>query len=296
MQRRRFKQVDVFTATPLAGNPVAVVLDGEGLDDATMQRFAAWTNLSETTFVLPPTTVAADYRLRIFHPRAELPFAGHPTLGSAHAVVEAGIVAPRDGVVRQECGAGVLAIPVAGDRYAVRVPEAKVVRDASLDAADLPRALGCAIAGAPLPIDVGPVWVIAELGDEPSVRALAPDLTAIDRLTRPRGFTGVTVFAAPAQPDAPVVVRSFAPSAGVPEDPVCGTGNAAVGAYLGVTGRIVAIGNAFRSSQGREVGRDGTVDVTVADGGRTVEIAGTSVTVIDGDLPGLAMAATRRAC
>src|SRR5512132_2585486 len=125
MQHRRFKQVDVFTATPLAGNPVAVVLDAEGIDDATMRRFAGWTNLSETTFVLPPTTTsAADYRLRIFHPRAELAFAGHPTLGSAHAVLEAGIVAPRDGVLRQECGAGILPIRVDGTRFAVRVPEA----------------------------------------------------------------------------------------------------------------------------------------------------------------------------
>ncbi len=287
MPGRRFKQVDVFTATPLAGNPVAVVLDAEGLDDVTMQRFAAWTNLSETTFVLPPTTTAADYRLRIFHPRAELPFAGHPTLGSAHAVVESGIVTPRDGVIRQECGAGILPVRVDGARFAVRVPEAKVVRGAEAGGDVLARALGCPIAGVPLAIDVGPVWLIAEIGDVAALRGLAPDIAAIDRLSRPRGLTGVTVFAMPAQSDAPVVVRSFAPAAGVPEDPVCGTGNAAVGAYLGVTGRIAASGHAFRASQGREVGRDGTIDVTVTEGGRLVEIAGTSVTVIDGHVTGL---------
>jgi PhzF family phenazine biosynthesis protein len=291
MQHRRFKQVDVFTATPLAGNPVAVVLDAEGLDDGTMQRFAAWTNLSETTFVLRPTTPAADYRLRIFHPRAELPFAGHPTLGSAHAIVEAGVATARDGVLRQECGAGIMSIRVDGRRFAVRVPEAKVVREAGVDGDTLAGALGCPIASTPLPIDVGPVWLIAEIGDEARLRGLVPDIGAIDRLSRPRGLTGVTLFALPARQGDPVVVRSFAPAAGVPEDPVCGTGNAAVGAYLGVTGRIAATGPAFRASQGREVGRDGTVHVTVADGGRTVEIAGTSVTVIDGHVAGLAMVA-----
>jgi PhzF family phenazine biosynthesis protein len=287
MAERRFKQVDVFTATPLAGNPVAVVLDAEGIDDATMQRFAAWTNLSETTFVLPPTTAAADYRLRIFHPRSELPFAGHPTLGSAHAVVEAGVVAPRGGVVRQECGAGILPIRVDGARFAVRVPEAKVVREASVDDAALAGALGRAIAGTPLAIDVGPVWLVAEIDDEATLRGLAPDMVAIERLSRPRGLTGVTLFALPARPGDPVVVRSFAPAAGVPEDPVCGTGSAAVGAHLGVSGRTTETGHAFRTSQGREVGRDGTVGVTVTDGGRTVEIAGTSVTVIDGHVAGL---------
>ncbi len=108
MKRLRFKQVDVFTRTPFRGNPVAVVLDGDGLSADAMQRVAAWTNLSETTFVQPPTSTAADYRLRIFTPRAELPFAGHPTIGSAHAVLEAGIVKPKAGKFSQECGAGIL--------------------------------------------------------------------------------------------------------------------------------------------------------------------------------------------
>jgi PhzF family phenazine biosynthesis protein len=106
MNAVRFKQVDVFTRVPFRGNPVAVVLQGQGLATDEMQRVAAWTNLSETTFVLPPTSPAADYLLRIFTPRAELPFAGHPTIGSAHAVLEAGIATPKNGRLRQECGAG----------------------------------------------------------------------------------------------------------------------------------------------------------------------------------------------
>ncbi len=127
MPARRFKQVDVFTTRPFFGNPVAVVLDGDGLETAAMQRIAAWTNLSETTFVLRPTAPGADYRLRIFTPRAELPFAGHPTVGSAHAVLEAGLVAARP-ELRQECGAGVLRLAVEGTgrerRIAVEAPPA----------------------------------------------------------------------------------------------------------------------------------------------------------------------------
>lgn len=112
MTERRFKQVDVFTAVPLMGNPVAVILEADGLSDAEMQRMAAWTNLSETTFVLPPTEPAADYAVRIFTPRAELPFAGHPTLGTAHAVIEAGIAAPKDGVLVQQCAVGLVRVAV----------------------------------------------------------------------------------------------------------------------------------------------------------------------------------------
>jgi PhzF family phenazine biosynthesis protein len=290
MASRRFKQVDVFTARPLFGNPVAVVLDAEGLGDATMHRLAAWTNLSETTFVLSPTTPEADYRLRIFTPRSELPFAGHPTIGSAHAVLEAGLATPRDGVVRQECLAGVLPIRVDGRRLVVRVPPAKVVREGGPDAGVLAAALGVELAGAPLAVDVGPVWIVAHVADEAALRTATPDLVAIERLSRALEVTGVTAFALPADRRAPLAVRSFAPAAGVPEDPVCGSGNASVGAYLGTTGLLARTGAAYRASQGREVGRDGAVDVTVADGGRTVEIGGSSVTVVDGCLAELDVA------
>jgi PhzF family phenazine biosynthesis protein len=280
--RRPFKQVDVFTARALAGNPVAVVLDAAGLDDATMQRLAAWTNLSETTFVLPPTVAGASYRLRIFTPRRELPFAGHPTIGSAHAVLEAGVARPVDGLLRQECLAGVLPIRVDRNRLMVRAPEARAVRDRAVDPDRLGAALGAAAVGTPLAIDVGPVWIVAELADPPTLAALAPDLSAVARLSTDVGATGgVTVFV---RGDAtrPVVVRSFAPAAGVPEDPVCGSGNAAVGAYLGFTGLVARTGTRYRASQGREVGRDGFVDVAIDEGGRTVEIGGTALTVVDG--------------
>jgi PhzF family phenazine biosynthesis protein len=230
----------------------------------------------------------ADYRLRIFTTRSELPFAGHPTIGSAHAVIEAGIVTPRDGIVRQECLAGVLPIRIDGGRLVLRVPPAQVAREKALDAGGLATALGATLVGTPLAIDVGPVWVIAHVTDERTLRAMTPDLAAIERLSRALDVTGVTAFALADVAGASIAVRSFAPAAGIGEDPVCGSGNASVGAYLGVAGLLERTGSTYRSSQGREVGRDGTVEVSVADGGRTIDIGGACVTVVDGHLADLA--------
>jgi PhzF family phenazine biosynthesis protein len=284
MASRRFKQVDVFTARPLAGNAVAVVLDADGLDDATMQLLAAWTNLSETTFVLPPTTADADYRLRIFTPRSELPFAGHPTIGSAHAVLEAGIARARGGVLRQECRAGILPIRVDDGRLMVRVPDPTIRPEAIADATALGAMVNAPIRGLPRAVDCGPVWLVAQVADEAALRGLVPDLAAIDRLSRAHGLTGVTLFALRTDATTPVVVRSFAPAAGVNEDPVCGSGNASVAAYLADAGLLERTGPRYRATQGREVGRDGIVEVAVGPAGRPIEIGGTSVTVIDGTL------------
>src|SRR5262245_49150713 len=182
MAPRRFRQVDVFTDSPLAGNPVAVVLDADGLDVATMQRLAAWTNLSETTFVLPPTVPDASYRLRIFTPRSELPFAGHPTLGSAHAILEAGLATPRDGVLRQECGAGVTTIRVDGTRLMVRAPEPKLGPRGAVSAESLGHMVHAAVIGEPRAVDVGAVWLVAEVAGEAALRALVPDFGALEAL------------------------------------------------------------------------------------------------------------------
>lgn len=284
MPRHRFLQVDVFTGRALAGNPVAVVLDADDLDDALMQRVASWTNLSETTFVLRPSASEADYRLRIFTPKSELPFAGHPTVGSAHAVLEAGLVPAEATRLVQECKAGLLPLRIERDgrarRIFVRVPEAKVRRGPTADV--LAHALGTGLADEPLVIDVGPVWVVARLGDEAAVRALRPDGAAIAQIGDTVAASGVTVFALRA--GGGVVVRSFAPSAGVAEDPVCGSGNATVAAYLANTGLLARVGDSYVASQGRELGRDGEVHVRVGDGGRAIEIGGQAVTVIEGQI------------
>ena len=289
MPTYRFKQVDVFTGRPFFGNPVAVVLDADDIDPSQMQRIAAWTNLSETTFVLKPTA-DADYRLRIFTPGQELPFAGHPTVGSAHAVLENGILPSESRSLRQECLAGVLPLTVesTGDdrRIFVRVPEAKVVgtHEASADA--ISAALGGPIARQPAPmaIDVGAIWLVAFMEDVESLRRLEPDMAAVAKLSHDLSVVGVTVFGLESGDGAAVHVRSFAPAEGILEDPVCGSGNATVAAYLSKTGMLKDIGDEYVASQGTEMGRDGEVFVRVLDGGRGIEIGGRSVTVIDGEI------------
>lgn len=281
-----FKQVDVFTDVPFRGNPVAVVLDATGLDAEQMQRIAAWTNLSETTFALPSDD--CDYRLRIFTPIEELPFAGHPTIGSAHALLEAGIVTPTDGRLRQECGAGVIELTVADDgAITARVPTPKVVRAEDAEhvaalAGQWSLALGASFVEDPAPalVDVGPVWLIAQIAGPEALGALSPDFSAIEALGGEGSPAGATVFAFAEGEDAAVRVRSFAP--GIGEDPVCGSGNASVGAYLAVTGLLDRTGQSYTASQGREMGRDGRVSVVIAAG--EVSIGGHAVTVIDGEI------------
>ncbi len=278
----------MFTGRPFLGNPVAVVLEADDIDPAQMQRIASWTNLSETTFVLRPSSADADYRLRIFTPTGELPFAGHPTVGSAHAVLESGFLPSESRSLRQECGAGVLPLTVEGSgadrRIFVRVPQAKVLRDCGEAAEAITSALGAQIAGRPAPmaIDVGAVWLVVYMEDVGSVRRLEPDMTAIARLSRELNVDGVTVFSLGSGEEAAVHVRSFAPAAGIPEDPVCGSGNATVAAYLAETGMLEQTGETYVVSQGTEMGRNGEVFVRVLADGREIEIGGRSLTVIEG--------------
>ena len=283
MRTVRFKQVDVFTERPFLGNPVAVLLDGEGLETEEMQRIARWTNLSETTFVLP--SKEADYRLRIFTPGEELPFAGHPTVGSAHAVIEAGIVAEA-GTLVQECGVGLVELRRDGEgRIFARPPAPAVAAEPTVDAASIAAALGAAVEADPPPlaVDVGPVWLIARVPSVESLAALRPDLAAVEALSRAHGLNGITAFAIDASPgaEARVRLRTFAPAIGIPEDPVCGSCNAALGGYLAATGLVARTGTSYVASQGREIGRDGRVAVRI-DGG-SVEIGGHAVTVFDGE-------------
>lgn len=285
MSALRFKQVDVFTDRPFFGNPVAVVLDGDGLDASAMQRIAAWTNLSETTFVLRPTSPGADYRVRIFTPRSELPFAGHPTIGTAHAVLEAGLV-PGKAEMRQECAAGLLRLDVEGAgpdrRIAVEVPPATLEPLPAGAVGEVERALGAPLAGEGQLVAIGPRWLTLRLADEGAVRRLAPDMAAVAAVSRTLGATGITVYAPAGARDHRVVVRSFAPGDGIPEDPVCGSGNAAVGAALQRAG--APLGERYVASQGRELGRDGYVRVRIDAGTGRIWIGGGAVTCVDGVL------------
>jgi PhzF family phenazine biosynthesis protein len=222
MAKRNFLQLDVFASAPGRGNPLAVVLDAAGLDSVAMQAIAAWLNLSETTFVLPPTQADADYRLRIFTPRQELPFAGHPSVGTAHAVIERGVVAARDGRLVQECGAGLLPIRVEGEgrqrRLHVRAPRGT---ERTADPTLILPSLRTARLGAlrPVVIDNGPRWWCIELADEAAVRTLAPDLDAMARGSRATGAVGVAVFARCTGRPHALVVRAFVPAMASPRIP-----------------------------------------------------------------------------
>ncbi len=282
MSTVQFKQVDVFTRVPFRGNPVAVVLQGKGLSTEEMQRVAAWTNLSETTFVLPPTSPAADYKLRIFTPRAELPFAGHPTIGSAHAVLEAGIVKPKDGKLRQECGAGILELRVDGDTLWLDSPAATETPLGESDLQALKKALNGNFKPMPMIINVGPRWLIAELDDAAAVGALQPGLPAIADLSVALAIGGVTVFGASADKLSAVHVRSFAPAHGIPEDPVCGSGNISVAAYLARSGQAARFGAGYTARQGMQLGRDGRVSIRFEDG--NILLGGSAVTCVEGAL------------
>jgi PhzF family phenazine biosynthesis protein len=289
VQTLRFVQVDAFTARPFSGNPVAVVLGADALSSEEMQRIAAWTNLSETTFVLAPTIAGPAYRLRIFTPTNELPFAGHPTIGSCHAVVEAGIVTPRDGRLVQQCGAGDLPLRLVeepGARWIhVEAPEAVLVREYPELAPAISAALGAEIAApAPTAFRNGPLWLFARFAREEQVRSLAPDMSALVRLAHEHGVSGIAAFSFVDSGEFAVHLRCFAPASGVPEDPVTGSANAALPAYLAHHGLLERVGKEYLATQGTELGRDGRVRVRVLDERGRAEIGGQAITAIEGTL------------
>ena len=259
MHQRSFKQIDVFSDRPGYGNPVAVVLDADGLSDSDMRRFAAWTNLSETTFLMPPTdagrAAGADYRLRIFSPNGELPFAGHPTLGTCHAWLQAGHRPQQDGMVIQECALGLVRIALSGDTLAFAAPPLKRSAPSPALVPLIASALGLRpqqILGAQM-LDNGPVWLGLLLDSADTVLGLHPDHARLKDLGQDVGVIHVGPAASnTAQPG--VVVRAFAAPMGNPEDPVTGTLNASLAEWL------IADGLAPRSylvAQGECLGRCG---------------------------------------
>ncbi|GAU65728.1 putative phenazine biosynthesis protein [Streptomyces sp. NBRC 110611] len=273
---RSFSQVDVFSGTPYLGNPVAVVLDGDGLSDRDMAAVARWTNLSETTFVVPPASAGADYGLRIFTPGGEIPFAGHPTLGSAHAWLEAG-GAPRSAErVVQECGLGLVEVRRSGAGLAFRAP--RPLRDGPLDGAHLDRiARGLGIARERIVagrwVDNGPGWAAVRLASADEVLALEPDDQHMRDL-----MLGV-VGAYPAGSPLEYEVRAFCLPAGVREDPVTGSLNAGIAQWLIGDGTAP---RAYRAGQGTRLGRRGVLTVRAQDD--EVWVGGESVTCVRGTI------------
>lgn len=287
--KRRFKQVDVFSAKPFMGNPVAVVLDCADLTAQDMQRIARWTNLSETTYVLPPEQ-GGDYRVRIFTPVSELPFAGHPTIGAVHAALESGVLPGGNIEYIQECGAGLLRVRAeqAGpERHLfVQAPSATLrpIEDGELDELNAALDTDAGPTVRPQVVSVGPIWAVLDLGDTDAVAMLQPKMSALASISRAMQVTGVTVFGRERGSDAALRVRSFAPAEGVPEDPVCGSGNVCVAAFLRESGLLSSVGNFYSVSQGREVGRDGKVHIRVDVNTGAIELGGAAVTCIDGSL------------
>ncbi|MFC7300628.1 PhzF family phenazine biosynthesis protein [Cognatiluteimonas weifangensis] len=289
MTARRYLQLDVFADRPGAGNPLAVVLDAQGLDAATMQAIARWTRLPETTFVFPATEPGASYRLRIFSPRHEVPFAGHPSVGTAHAVLEAGLAAPRDGLLLQEGVAGVLPLRVDGSgrrrTIAVRTPRAQVLEVASTDDPRLREALRGLPAGAlpPALVDGGRRWWLAHVADEAALRAATPDWAAIAALAQATGSMGVCAFARSDDPVYYLAVRAFVGAPAQFEDAASGAANATLAAWLAARGALPGAGGFYRVSQGREVGHDAIIELTV-DAAGDVWSGGRVCSVISGQL------------
>ena len=273
--QRTFRQIDVFTTEPYRGNPVAVVLAAEGLSEAQMQRFAHWTNLSETTFVLPPAEAAADYRVRIFTPVAELPFAGHPTLGTCHAWLEAG-GAPRSGEeIVQECAAGLVSIRRTPDGLGFAAPP--LIRSGPVDEDELAHVAETinvdrdAIVAAEW-ADNGPGWVALLLESAEAVLAVRPGVVDHDV-----GLVGPH----PEGSDAAFELRAFFPKDGATtEDPVTGSLNASVAEWLLGTGRAAA---PYVAAQGTALGRAGRVHISADDAG-AVWVAGGTVTCVSGSV------------
>ena len=259
-ERRRFKQVDVFTQVPFKGNPLAVVLGADGMADEQMHAIARWTNLSETTFALAPRDPQADYRVRIFSPGTEFPFAGHPTLGTAHALLEAGLEPKKPGRLVQECGVGLVHINIAAlqsDAFHLGAP--------------------------PVVATMGIRWLVVRMDSAAACLAVRPDPQALLEITS-MGMTGIAMFGAHA-PDGPAdyEVRAIFTKMGTfAEDPVTGSANACIARVLeaqgfpdgGSTSRI------YSACQGSQVQCDGRISVTYRDGAPW--IGGHSVTVIDG--------------
>ncbi|MBZ6395821.1 MULTISPECIES: PhzF family phenazine biosynthesis protein [Pantoea] len=276
-----FKQVDVFTSSAFNGNPLAVIMDAQGLSDSQLAAIARWTNLSETTFVLPPQDAQADYRVRIFTVEGELPFAGHPTLGTAHALLEAGWPTRTPGEIVQECGVGNVRIKIAADgALAFAAPAATITpwQDALMgnalnsDAFDLTQS--------PTVVDMRIRWLLVPMVSADAVLALQPNVSDLQRLIKHAGVTGVMPFGRLPQGESEQYeVRGLLVEYGsLTEDPITGSANACLARYFAAAGQTTD----YRVRQGTVLQRAGRVQVTFA--GDEIWIGGNTVTVIDGTI------------
>jgi len=283
----RFKQVDVFTPVPFKGNPLAVVFEADDLDGAQMQAIARWTNLSETTFLVKPTHPDADYHVRIFTVEGELPFAGHPTIGTAHALLESGYQPRTPGKLFQQCGAGLVELNAqVGGAWAFVAPRARVTplpTDLYTTLTDALRTDAIDFSAAPCGIDNGAPWLVVRVNSAAACLAIKPDAAALERVVEAVGTHGVAVYG-PHDPDGPATfeVRCLMVGGGLGtgEDPVTGSANAAIAGLLSAQQRRP--GASYTVRQGTVLGRAGQVSVRYDDAAGKTWIGGPAVTVVDG--------------
>jgi PhzF family phenazine biosynthesis protein len=288
MSQVEFRQVDVFTSEPFKGNPVAVIMDAQELDSSQMQAIARWTNLSETTFVLPATNPKADYQLRIFTPTGELPFAGHPTIGSAYALIEAGMVQARNGNLIQQCKAGLISLAISEDEsgqvaIAFELPEPALTPLTLEQTENLETIIGCHLSreATPYLIDVGARWIVAQADNAEQLLNTTPDYSALKQHDSSFDATGVCIYGYYSDSALTrIEVRSFAPTCDVNEDPVCGSGNGAVAAFIRHHDLHLPNRKLIQSTQGQKLNRDGQLQLTITSD--AIWVGGQAVTCISG--------------
>lgn len=289
MHKQPYFQLDVFTRRAGGGNPLGVVVGADAWDTATMQAFATWADLVETTFLLAPTTADASYRVRIFTPQREIAFAGHPSIGSAHAALEAGVVQARDGLLVQECQAGLLPIRVErdGEQRAlfVQAPQARVIASGIDSHPLLAGVLASSSHGELLPalVEGGRRWWLAEFASEADVRGWHADHAAIAALARDSDSLGLCVFARCHDAQHDLVVRAFPAGVGIVEDPASGAANGLIGAYIAHAQPDGSLARGYVVSQGRELGRDAQIIVRIEEGS-AVWVGGQTQTIISGEV------------
>lgn len=270
----QFKQVDVFTSQKYMGNPVAVFFSADQLSTQEMVRMSTWTNLSETTFVVRPTVEGADYHVRIFSLAVELPFAGHPTIGTCHALLEAGLIKPTNGKIYQQCQAGLVELTVSADFILFKLPRA-IHRSLPSDGqSKVQQALGVATVLATGIYDVGPVWLTATVPSAQEVIDMKPDMQAVVKLSDEYEVDGIQVIGA--HQDQKYEVRTFNPIQGIIEDPACGSGAGATAAHLRDT---ISETRPLTLVQGTALNRAAELIVNAGNG---ISVGGNAVTVIDG--------------
>lgn len=276
MKSRRFILCDVFSPVPTQGNGLAVVVDSEGLPDEQLQIFAAWTNLAETTFLLPPTDSSADYKVRIFTTTREMLFAGHPTLGSCAAWLHAGGDPRMEGVVRQECGVGIVEIDISQERFAFVAPPTTIepLPDQQLHAIADALEISSDSVLHKAQLDNGPVWQVLQL-------ASADQVLAVDSsIVKWPAFKSIGLIGAhPPGSECEYEVRMLAPSSGMSEDPITGSLNAAIAHWMHAAGRLT---QPITIAQGTKINRHGRVYIRPDNGGSKLLIGGDTHIIIDG--------------